>query len=53
MSFKWDFAYRYSLILALAVVSNAAAQDVDWRLHNLDLAGSRFAETDQITPENA
>jgi hypothetical protein len=31
----------------------AVAQDVDWRLHNLDLAGSRYAEIDQITPENA
>ena len=31
----------------------AAAQNVDWPLHNLDPAGSRFAETDQITPENA
>ena len=31
----------------------AAAQTVDWPLHNLDLAGSRYAETDQITPENA
>lgn len=31
----------------------AIAQNVDWPLHNLDLAGSRFAQTDQITPENA
>ena len=30
----------------------ALAQNVDWRLHNLDLAGSRFSELDQITPEN-
>ncbi len=28
-------------------------QNVDWRLHNLDLHGSRYAELDQITPENA
>ena len=35
------------------LVSSATAQQVDWRLHNLDLAGSRFAQTDQITPENA
>jgi quinohemoprotein ethanol dehydrogenase len=33
--------------------ASAFAQDVDWALHNLDLAGSRFAQTDQITPENA
>ena len=41
-------------LLALAVLAGpAAAQNVDWPLHNLDLAGSRYAETDQITPENA
>ena len=28
------------------------AQNTDWQLHNLDLAGSRFSELDQITPEN-
>ena len=28
------------------------AQNADWQLHNLDLAGSRFSELDQITPEN-
>ena len=41
------------LVASLALAASAAAQNVDWRLHNLDLAGSRFAETDQITPENA
>ena len=30
----------------------ALAQNVDWQLHNRDLAGSRFSELDQITPEN-
>ena len=44
-----------ALALMLVSVSPAAAQDgrdVDWRLHNLDLGGSRFATTDQITPDN-
>ena len=41
------------VVLAAVLVSSAAGQQVDWRLHNLDLAGSRFAQTDQITPENA
>ena len=39
--------------LAAALASPVSAQNADWRLHNLDLAGSRFAELDQITPENA
>ena len=39
--------------LFLGAVSPAVGQNVDWRLHNLDLAGSRYAEIDQITPENA
>ncbi|MDE0828400.1 MAG: PQQ-binding-like beta-propeller repeat protein, partial [Vicinamibacterales bacterium] len=33
--------------------TSSEAQNVDWPLHNLDLAGSRFSQTDQITPENA
>tara|TARA_Y100000385_G_scaffold101776_1_gene105248 strand:+ start:1610 stop:3388 length:1779 start_codon:yes stop_codon:yes gene_type:complete len=27
--------------------------DMEWRLHNYDLAGSRFTPSDQITPSNA
>ena len=27
-------------------------QSVDWPLHNLDLAGSRFSKLNQITPAN-
>ena len=42
-----------AVALAVLIASPAAAQSVDWRLHNLDLHGSRFAEIDQITPENA
>jgi len=37
---------------ALLAPTPSVAQNVDWPLHNLDLAGSRFAQTDQITPEN-
>ena len=40
------------LALTACMTLPAEAQNVDWRLHNLDLAGSRFAELDQITPEN-
>ena len=41
-------------LCTLSVLAGAAtAQNVDWPLHNLDLAGSRYSETDQITPENA
>ncbi|MDP6580528.1 MAG: PQQ-binding-like beta-propeller repeat protein, partial [Vicinamibacterales bacterium] len=41
-----------AVVVSIVGVATAFAQDVDWRLHNLDLAGSRFAETDQITPDN-
>lgn len=27
-------------------------RNLDWRLHNLDLMGSRFSQGDQITPDN-
>ena len=39
--------------LTLSAAMPVRAQNVDWRLHNLDLAGSRFADVDQITPSNA
>ena len=39
-------------VLMAALTVPAHAQNVDWRLHNLDLAASRFSELDQITPEN-
>ena len=38
--------------LTASLTSPALAQNVDWQLHNRDLAGSRFSELDQITPEN-
>ena len=43
----------FAVALAALFASPAPAQNVDWRLHNLDLHGSRYAEIDQITPENA
>ncbi len=38
--------------VTVALVSPARAQNADWRLHNLDLAGSRFSALDQITRDN-
>ena len=46
-------AYLVLLAASITVAPPVAAQNVDWRLHNLDLHGSRFSEPDQITPENA
>ena len=43
----------FAVALAALIASPAPAQNVDWRLHNLDLHGGRYAEIDQITPENA
>ena len=39
-------------LLCLTPDREAHAQDVDWRLHNLDLAGSRYSELDQIDRGN-
>jgi glucose dehydrogenase len=30
----------------------STVRNMDWALHNLDLAGSRFSPSDQITPDN-
>ncbi|MCH8264746.1 MAG: PQQ-binding-like beta-propeller repeat protein [Proteobacteria bacterium] len=30
----------------------SSIRNLDWRLHNLDLMGSRFSPSDQITPDN-
>ena len=30
----------------------SSIRNTDWRLHNLDLYGSRFSPSDQITPDN-
>ncbi len=38
--------------VTVALVSPAFAQSADWRLHNLDLAGTRFSVLDQITRDN-
>ena len=52
MNHKWNTVRFSLLILSLSLATVSAGQDVDWPLHNLDLAGSRFSQTDQITPEN-
>ncbi len=38
--------------VTVALASPTVAQNADWRLHNLDLAGSRFSTLDQITRDN-
>jgi len=40
------------VVVTMAVTTSAVAQNVDWRLHNLDLAGSRYSEMDQIDRSN-
>ncbi|MEZ7830335.1 MAG: PQQ-binding-like beta-propeller repeat protein, partial [Gammaproteobacteria bacterium] len=35
-----------------ALRPRSSVQNMDWRLHNLDLAGSRYAPSDQITRDN-
>ena len=53
MNYRRSVAFLNACLLSAALVATASAQNADWQRHNLDLAGSRFAETDQITPENA
>ena len=50
---KCTFAVGFALTIVIGHSSVLRAQNVDWQLHNLDLHGSRYAEIDQITPENA
>ena len=38
--------------VASALRARSSVQNMDWRLHNLDLAGSRYAPSDQITRDN-
>jgi alcohol dehydrogenase (cytochrome c) len=35
-----------------ALRPRSSVQNMDWRLHNLDLSGSRYAPSDQITRDN-
>lgn len=53
MSSSFALAILLGIVIVVGSGSLATAQSVDWRLHNLDLYGSRYAEIDQITPENA
>jgi len=41
-----------SAVLASAAQQSDAGKSVDWPLHNLDLAGSRFSPTNQINRSN-
>jgi len=41
-----------SAVAICAVAATLSAQSVNWPLHNLDLAGSRFSPMDQITAAN-
>jgi glucose dehydrogenase len=41
-----------ALAAGLAAQRPATSSTVDWALHNLDLAGTRFSPLDQITPSN-
>ena len=48
-----NFLSMVTLSAALACSALAqGAQNVDWPLHNLDLAGSRFSPMDQIKRSN-
>jgi quinohemoprotein ethanol dehydrogenase len=42
----------HAAFVVCATVATLTAQSVDWPLHNLDLAGSRFSTMDQITAAN-
>ena len=46
MKVRLLFPLAFALVHFVGVEIPAVAQDVDWRLHNLDLAGSRYAEID-------
>ena len=46
-------AISIALLAASAVAQRpGVGKTVDWALHNLDLAGTRFSNLDQITPSN-
>ena len=52
MTYKRAAAFLSIVTLSATLASPALAQNVDWRLHNFDLAGGRFSELDQIDTEN-
>lgn len=39
-------------VVVSALPRVSSIRNLDWRLHNLDLLGSRFSPSDQITPDN-
>ena len=48
----WQTVGLGVVAVTIALTTSALAQNVDWRLHNLDLAGSRYSEMDQIDRSN-
>ncbi len=55
MQYTRALAFLSMMALSAALASSALAQEgqnVDWPLHNLDLAGSRFSTLDQIDTSN-
>lgn len=55
MEYKSKMTFRGIIALAMVLTSSTLAQkagNVDWTLHNLDLAGSRYSQMDQINTSN-
>ena len=48
---RWQMR-AMGVVVAMTFAATATAQNVDWRLHNLDLAGGRASELDQIDRSN-
>ena len=51
MSNRWTVGLGV-VAVTMALTTFALAQNVDWRLHNPDRAGSRYSEMDQIDRSN-
>ena len=49
---RWHMRAVGVVVVAMSFAATATAQNVDWRLHNLDLAGGRASELDQIDRSN-
>ena len=55
MEYKKKMTFRGMIALVMVLTSSSLAQkagNVDWALHNLDLAGSRYSQMDQINTSN-
>src|SRR5213594_3493658 len=49
---KWRILLGVMTVSAVTASSAQQKRSVDWPLHNLDLAGSRFSALDQISTSN-